>query len=392
MPIDPPDPACHKPPLANSGASDDCIAVIDPAAGTVSELNVPASQFFGVSPSVEQFSIDHAMPAMMELRALVGSGILAQGGSIRRNLLFWTPAGPRMARTACRLEGHGRIRVAFLSGDDRPISTARPLQPRAQEDTATTLSRIARRIRAELAARETLQSAVGRSAEALPAEGSEQRSPELAQHLAKLAHELRTPLSAIAIMSEIIRDEGFGPIENSKYVDYAQNIHDSAKHLISVADGFLDIAAVALGRPEPTFVEMDIRNLITTSVNSIHVLASEAGISLLLELPDRLPHLIADQRAVRQMLLNLLTNALKFTPRGGSVRISAAPGDTGLTIEVADSGPGLRNGNKGEAGPGLGLPMVRALAKENGAWIDLTDSPQGLRAAICFPPSRIVPV
>ena len=227
----------------------------------------------------------------------------------------------------------------------------------------------------------------------LPASIGDTSSVELAEHLGKLAHELRTPLSAISAMAEIMRDERFGPLVNAKYAEYAIHIHDSARHLLAVVDSMLDESALAHGQAELTHVELDIRELLLTTVASLQPLATGSGLSLHLDLPPALPRLIADGRSVRQILLNLLTHALKFTPRGGSVVVSAGSSEDGLKIEVADTGPGLGDAPHACSGTGLGLPLARAMAVQNGATLAVTSEPgKGTCAAVHFSPSRVVPI
>lgn len=227
--------------------------------------------------------------------------------------------------------------------------------------------------------------------------------------LARLVHELRTPLGAISVLAEILRDEKLGPLGSARYRGYAADLHQSAAHANAVLQAFLDPSPAdeATGGPME-FAEIDLRELIGGVVSALTPLAEQAGVSLHV-LAGALPHIIADRRSIRQMLNNLIANALKFTPPGGRVEASAsyAPGGP-VVVEVADTGDGMseselvraRTGQRAPealrrraGGSGIGLPMVRVLAAANGASFDIDSAlGQGTRARLTFPHDRVVPV
>lgn len=231
--------------------------------------------------------------------------------------------------------------------------------------------------------------------------------------LARLAHELRTPLSAIAVLSEIMRDERLGSLGSPRYQSYAADIHESAMHAMSVLAGFLDpqqqakaTAGRGAGLPMD-FVELNLAELVTGTVSTLVPLAERSGVRLEAHVAAGLPHLIADRRSLRQILNNLIANALKFTPPGGTVSVAARYQVGGpVTLEVADTGDGMTPAELDRAragatapepfrrrsgGTGFGLPMVRALAAAGGASVTV-DSVlrQGTRVAIAFPHDRVV--
>ena len=233
--------------------------------------------------------------------------------------------------------------------------------------------------------------------------------------LAKLGHELRTPLSAIAVLSEIMRDERLGRLDDPRYRGYAADIHESARHAMSLLSGYLDAGTGANTDDRASsgqamdFIELDIRELTLSAVSAFAPLAERSGVVLQATSPPSLPHLIADRRSVRQMLDNLMANALKFTPPGGRITVSLSYAVGGpIVLAVTDTGDGmtaaeLARARSGAAAPeplrrrsggtGYGLPLVRALATASGAIVEIdSELRTGSRIAITFPHDRVVPV
>ena len=243
------------------------------------------------------------------------------------------------------------------------------------------------------------------------ANGSPQSSPAAdppALDLAKLAHELRTPLGAIAVLSEIMRDERLGPLGSQRYQGYAADIHESATHANSVLSSFLDPGAAAHGAGGAMdFVELDLGELVSGTVSALEPLAARSGVALRASLAPGLPHLIADRRSLRQMLNNLIANALKFTPPGREivVAVSYAVGGA-VELMVADTGDGMTEPElvhmqadvavpeplrRRSGGTGYGLPLVRALATASGATLEIDSALRaGTRVRITFPHARLV--
>lgn len=226
----------------------------------------------------------------------------------------------------------------------------------------------------------------------------------------RLAHELRTPLSAISTMSEIIRDERLGPISAERYRSYAAGIHESAGHAMNVLESFLEPGSALRPTGLPTeFEELDVGDAVASAAEALRPLAERAGVELALARPDRLPHLIADRRSLRQIVDNLVSNALKATPPGGriEVRVTYEAGGP-VSIVVADTGDGMtvaeldraRAGARAPAplrrrsgGSGYGLPLVHALAAACGGQIGVeSEARRGTRVTISFPHDRVIPV
>ena len=198
--------------------------------------------------------------------------------------------------------------------------------------------------------------------------------------LANMSHELRTPLNAIMGFSDIMRQRLFGPMAD-RYADYAQLIHESGAHLLELINDVLDMSKIEAERFELAREEFDAREAITAVLRLMRGQADRAGINLRGLLPPEPLPADADRRAVKQIALNLLSNAMKFTPRGGSVTLTVQARGRVLELVVADTGIGIapddlaRLGRPFEqagdaeqraAGSGLGLSLVRAFAGLHG--------------------------
>ncbi len=197
--------------------------------------------------------------------------------------------------------------------------------------------------------------------------------------LAQMSHELRTPLNAIIGFSDIMRTRLFGPMPE-RYGEYAGLIHESGEHLLSMINDVLDLAKTEAGRYELRTSSFDARDALNAALRLVRVQADEAGVDLRAA-PAPAPVVVeADERALKQMALNLLANALKFTPHGGHVTaaISAQGGE--LQLQVADTGVGISAADlvrlgrpfeqaesaQGHGGTGLGLSLVRSFARLHG--------------------------
>ncbi len=227
--------------------------------------------------------------------------------------------------------------------------------------------------------------------------------------LANMSHELRTPLNAIIGFSEIMNREMFGKLGVPRYADYIKDIGDSAQHLLRLIEDILDLSKAEAGKMELEEAEIDLAASIHSACLMLRERAKRGGIALVEDVSAELPRLHGDRRRIRQVLLNLVSNAVKFTPRGGTVRVSAVPApDGGLSLSVTDTGIGIEpddiprvfepfvqlgrdKGISGE-GTGLGLPLCKELVELHGGTIALTSDPGvGTRVAASFPPTRTVP-
>lgn len=203
--------------------------------------------------------------------------------------------------------------------------------------------------------------------------------------LATMAHELRSPLTAIVGFSSMMAKEVFGPVGHAKYLDYAQSIELAGSHLSELVTDLLDTAKVEAGRIELAPAPVSSREMVEQSLRLVRGLAVEARVSLIME-PGDWPQVHADQRAVKQVLINLLSNAVKFSPPAGRVEVSAVSQGDRLVISVRDFGRGIAAEELavigrpfvqiGDAasrpqGSGLGLTLSQALIEQHGGRLRL---------------------
>ena len=209
---------------------------------------------------------------------------------------------------------------------------------------------------------------------------AEQQNAGKSRFLANMSHELRTPLNAIMGFSDITRQRLFGPVPD-RYAEYAELIHESGAHLLELINDVLDMSKIEADRFELVREGFDAREAVAAALRLMRGQADRAGVSLRGVLPPDSMPANADRRAVKQIALNLLSNALKFTPRGGSVTLTLQAGGDTLELIVADTGVGIApddlerlgrpfeqagDASQKAAGSGLGLSLVRAFAELHG--------------------------
>ena len=202
------------------------------------------------------------------------------------------------------------------------------------------------------------------------------------EFLAVVSHEIRTPLQAILGFAEVMIEERFGPIGNERYKDYIKDIFASGRHVISLANDLIDLAKIESGKMELVFEPVDANQIIRDCIALMQPQAARERIIMRISLSDRLPNVMADQRSLRQIMINLMSNAVKFNEPGGQVIVSTALDDAGIVvIRVRDTGVGMSEselglalepfrraeGGKGVEGTGLGLPLTKALVEANHA-------------------------
>lgn len=238
-----------------------------------------------------------------------------------------------------------------------------------------------------------LESRHRREAEAVSAEA--RKAAEIAnrsksEFLAKMSHELRTPLNSIIGFSGTIENEGLGPAPEP-YRDFARDIKTSGEHLLTIINDILDAARLDHGSFQITKGPVDILQTVSTVGRIMRGKAADAGIRLDVDIPDGLPSVPADERRLRQVLINLVSNAIKFTPDGGTVTIAARALDKEMRIEVRDEGIGMTddeirsalglfrqvdNGlDRKHEGTGLGLPIAEGLVHLHGGRFEIESKP-----------------
>ncbi len=226
--------------------------------------------------------------------------------------------------------------------------------------------------------------------------------------LANMSHELRTPLNAIIGFSEMMIKHTFGPLGHDKYTEYLGDIHMSAKHLLEIINEVLDMSKIEAGKVELDEQEIDLAGLIDSVVRIMANRAFSSGLEIRQHIAPDLPVLYADPRIVRQILINLLTNALKYSEKSGTIEVTAKLDQrNAMLLIVEDHGVGIPKDRIKEAmqpfgqihdptrsntqqGTGLGLPLTKAMAELHGGTLTLeSDTGAGTKITIRFPRERV---
>ena len=233
---------------------------------------------------------------------------------------------------------------------------------------------------------------------------AEKQSAAKSEFLAKISHEIRNPLNAIVGFSELMMEERFGVIGNDRYRQYLKDIHASGGHIMSLVNDLLDLSKIEAGRLELAFSGVALNDLVEQCVTLMQPQANRVGVIVRTSLAPRLPQVTADARSLRQIVLNLVGNSIKFTRTGGQVIVSTARTDAGAVIlRVRDTGIGMsdeelataiepyRQAATRSGGSGIGLPLSKALAEANGASLRIeSKSGAGTLVEVTFPPERVV--
>ncbi|MHC1550007.1 histidine kinase dimerization/phospho-acceptor domain-containing protein [Phyllobacterium sp. K27] len=237
---------------------------------------------------------------------------------------------------------------------------------------------------------------------------AERTSTQKSEFLARISHEIRTPLNAIIGFSELMADEKFGPIGSERYRDYLHDISRSGNHVLSLVNDLLDISKIEAGAVEMNFEAVSLNDALTEAVAIMQPQANRERVIIRSSLTSRLPDIVADNRSITQIALNLLSNAVRFTGPGGQVIVSTsyeASGD--VLLRVRDTGIGMTRqeveqalrpykqittpGNVRSDGTGLGLPLTKAMAEANRANFNIDSSPgRGTMVEITFPSTRVL--
>ena len=238
-------------------------------------------------------------------------------------------------------------------------------------------------------------------------EVAEATSRQKSEFLARISHELRTPLNAIMGFSEVMRLERFGEIKNDKYRDYVNDIHSSGGLLLSLINDLLDLSKVEAGQLELNFTSVNLSDTADNAIKMLQEAATGARVVIRKSMPGDLPNVVADQRSMRQIMLNIISNAIKFTDPGGQVIVSAQMNKIGeLKLRVKDTGIGMNAEQLRDAlepfkrvntegrevqGTGLGLPLTKALAEANRTTFSISSEPRkGTLIELTFPTTRVL--
>ena len=288
-------------------------------------------------------------------------------------------------------EQHRRIIDEFKRQED---SLERAVEERTRE------------LKAEIAERERAEEELRRAKEI-----AEAASRAKTEFLANMSHELRTPLNAIIGFSDMIRNQVFGKVADcamsQKYLEYIDNIHDSGCHLLKIINDILDVSRIEVGKVKLNEELLDLREVVKATERLIHSQADKNKVKVIPALPDSFPMLLGDERILKQTVLNLVSNAVKFTPEGGSVTISTeVAGDGWMELRVKDTGIGIASEDHSKVmqpfgqvdsslsrrheGTGLGLPLSKTFMELHGGAL-LLDSAlgEGTTITLRFPPDRV---
>ncbi|KQS90989.1 MULTISPECIES: ATP-binding protein [unclassified Rhizobium] len=226
--------------------------------------------------------------------------------------------------------------------------------------------------------------------------------------LARVSHEIRTPLNAIIGFSDMMASEHFGPIGNARYVEYAGDIGRSGRHVLDIVNDLLDISKIEAGEMDLEFTSVEINDAVSEAVSLVQPQANSQRVIIRTSLSGSVPNVVADNRSIKQIALNILSNAIRFTPSGGQIVVSTAYEANGSVIlRIRDTGVGMTRTELEQAmkpfrqvttgarkrgdGTGLGLPLTKAMAEANRAHFSINSAPnEGTLVEISFPSQRVL--
>lgn len=237
---------------------------------------------------------------------------------------------------------------------------------------------------------------------------AERASSQKTDFLARISHEIRTPLNAIIGFSELMMDEKFGPIANDRYRDYLRDINRSGNHVLDLVNDLLDISKIEAGQQEMSYEAVSLNDALAETVAMMQPQANRERVIIRSSFASKLPDVVADLRSVRQIALNILSNAIRYTQAGGQVIVSTAYETSGdVVMRVRDTGVGMSQGEIEQAlkpfkqinslkrprgdGTGLGLPLTKAMVEANRAIFSIDSTPgEGTLVEITFPSTRVL--
>lgn len=227
--------------------------------------------------------------------------------------------------------------------------------------------------------------------------------------LARVSHEIRTPLNAIIGFADMMATERFGPIGHPRYIEYSNDIVRSGRHVLDIVNDLLDISKIEAGQMDVDFKAVVLNETIAEAVSLVQPQANNQRVIIRTALSQSVPAVVADLRSIKQILLNILSNAIKFTPSGGQIVVSTAYEANGsVVLRVRDTGIGMTRSELEQAmkpfrqvsasssrvrgdGTGLGLPLTKAMVDANRANFSITSTPnEGTLVEISFPSQRVL--
>ncbi len=237
---------------------------------------------------------------------------------------------------------------------------------------------------------------------------AERSSSQKSDFLARISHEIRTPLNAIIGFSELMVDEKFGPVANDRYRDYLRDINRSGNHVLSLVNDLLDISKIEAGQQEMDYEAVSLNDTLAETVAMMQPQANRERVIIRSSFASRLPEIVADRRSIRQIALNVLSNAVRYTQAGGQVIVSTAYEASGdIVMRVRDTGIGMSQAEIEQAlkpfkqinslkrargdGTGLGLPLTKAMVEANRARFAIASTPgEGTLVEVTFPSTRVL--
>ena len=226
--------------------------------------------------------------------------------------------------------------------------------------------------------------------------------------LARVSHEIRTPLNAIIGFSEMMVEERFGPIGSPRYLEYARDIGSSGKHVLDIVNDLLDISKIEAGQVDLEFDAVSLNDQLAECVSMLQPMANSQRVIIRTSLSASLPEVVADSRSIKQIALNLLSNAVRYTPSGGQIVVSTAYEPNGnAVLRIRDTGIGMSRKELEQAmkpfgqvgasarqhgdGTGLGLPLTKAMVEASRAQFEIVSAPkEGTLVTVTFPPQRVL--
>lgn len=226
--------------------------------------------------------------------------------------------------------------------------------------------------------------------------------------LARVSHEIRTPLNAIIGFSDMMATERFGPIGHPRYIEYANDIGRSGRHVLDIVNDLLDISKIEAGEMELDFTAVGLNETISEAVSLVQPQANAQRVIIRTSLSANVPQIVADLRSIKQIALNILSNAIRFTPSGGQIVVSTAYEANGsVVLRIRDTGVGMTRSELEQAmkpfrqvttgarkrgdGTGLGLPLTKAMVDANRANFSINSTPnEGTLVEVIFPSPRVL--
>jgi signal transduction histidine kinase len=236
---------------------------------------------------------------------------------------------------------------------------------------------------------------------------AEAASKAKSQFLANMSHELRTPLNSVIGFAEILSSEGFGPLGDKRYLTYAKEIGDGGRNLLTIINNTLDLSKIELGTADVALRPVDPVAVVRGAVQQLDRQIQDSGVAVSIEIDPRTASMQSDETKLKQILLNVISNGLKFTPPGGrvTIKVMGSSDDRLMRFEISDTGIGISPDqvpialapfgqvdsalNRRYQGAGLGLPLAKGLAELLGGTLEIAGTPgSGTTVAITLPSQR----